>query len=46
MEEFKASYPADEDFVDLTAVARVNGYLAVKGSLATLQTEINDLLPP
>jgi hypothetical protein len=46
MKEFRAIYPADEDFVDSTAAARVNGYLAGQGSLAALQTELNHLLPP
>ncbi len=46
MKEFRAIYPADEDFVGSTAAARVNGYLAGQGSLAALQTELNHLLPP
>jgi len=39
MEEFKAIYPAPEDFIDSTAVARVNGYVGGYGTRATLEEE-------
>jgi peptide-methionine (S)-S-oxide reductase len=39
MEEFSAMYPADVDFVDSTAAARVNGYLAGYGTSEALQAE-------
>jgi len=35
-----------EDFVNSTAAARLNGYLAVKGPYAALQAELGDLPPP
>ncbi len=41
--EFRAIYPDDEDFVNSTAVARVNGYLAGNGTLDALQAEIESL---
>ena len=41
MHEFRAMYPTDEGFVDSTAVARVNGYLAGHGSISSLQDELN-----
>ena len=44
--ELKAIYPSDEDFVNSTVAARLNGYLAVKGPYAALRAEIGDLLPP
>ncbi len=44
--ELKAIYPSDEDFVNSTAAARLNGYLALKGPYAALQAELADLLPP
>lgn len=43
MREFKAIYPANEDFVDSTAAARVNGYLGGHGSLSQLQEELSGL---
>ncbi len=46
MEVFRSIYPAGKDFVDSTAAARVNAYLAGQGSLAAPQVELNDLLPP
>jgi peptide-methionine (S)-S-oxide reductase len=47
MEEFTALYPDPTDFVNSTAAARVNGYLGGYGTLADLQTEIDDwALPP
>jgi peptide-methionine (S)-S-oxide reductase len=42
MEEFTALYPDLTDFVNSTAAARVNGYLGGYGTLADLQTEIDD----
>ena len=44
--ELKAIYPSNEDFVNSTAAARANGYLAGYGSYAALQAELGDLLPP
>ena len=44
--ELKAIYPSNEDFQDSTVAARLNGYLAVKGSYAAIQAELGDLLPP
>lgn len=43
MSEFAARYPDPADFVDSTAAARVNGYLAGYGTLADLEAEIDDL---
>ena len=43
MREFKAIYPAAEDFVYSTATARVNGYLGGHGSLSQLQAELRGL---
>jgi peptide-methionine (S)-S-oxide reductase len=43
LEEFRAIYPYDEDFINSTAVARVNGYLGGNGSLEALLAEIDDL---
>ena len=43
MEEFQAMYPTLEGFVDSTAAARVNGYLAGYGTCERLQEEIDDL---
>jgi methionine-S-sulfoxide reductase len=40
MDEFRAMYPDERLFVDSTAVARVNGYVAGHGSLAALQAEL------
>lgn len=42
MSEFSAIYPNSDDFVNSTAVARVNGYLDGYGTLADLQAEIDD----
>ncbi len=44
--ELKAIYPSNEDFEDSTVAARLNGYLAVKGSRTAIQAELKDLLPP
>jgi methionine-S-sulfoxide reductase len=41
--EFVAIYPDPADFVNSTAVARVNGYLAGYGTRDNLSTELNDL---
>ena len=43
MKEFKAMYPDTEDFVNSTAAARVNGYLAGYGTRAQLDTELSSL---
>ncbi len=43
MDEFNAIYPNDKDFVDSTAAARVNGYLAGYGTLESLETERDGL---
>jgi peptide-methionine (S)-S-oxide reductase len=40
MAEFRAIYPATEDFIASTAVARVNGYVGGYGELATLEKEL------
>ena len=46
IKELKVIYPSDDDFLNSTAAARLNGYLAVKGPYAALQAELADLLPP
>ena len=43
MEEFKAMYPDDKDFVDSTAAARVNGFLGGYGGATLLQEEMDRL---
>lgn len=43
MREFKAIYSANEDFVNSTSAARVNGYLGGHGSLSQLQAELSGL---
>ncbi len=43
MREFRAMYPDDEDFVNSTAAARVNGYLGGHGTLADLEAELDKL---
>jgi peptide-methionine (S)-S-oxide reductase len=45
VDEFRTIYP-EEDFVDSTAAARANGYLAGHGSYAALEAELSDLLTP
>ena len=40
MDEFRAMYPRDADFVNSTAAARVNSYLDGHGTFAALQMEI------
>jgi peptide-methionine (S)-S-oxide reductase len=46
MKVLKAIYPSEEDFVNSTVAARLNSYLASKGSYAQLQADIRELLPP
>ena len=41
--EYQAIYPDAADFVNSTAVARVNGYAGGNGDLARLEAEIDDL---
>jgi methionine-S-sulfoxide reductase len=41
MAEFRAIYPRDNDFVDSTAAARVNGYLAGYGTCDALNAEVD-----
>jgi peptide-methionine (S)-S-oxide reductase len=43
MREFSATYPAVQDFIDSTAVARVNGYIGGYGSPESLKGEIDSL---
>ena len=43
LNEFRAIYPDDTDFVDSTAVTRVNGYVGGHGTLEILQAEIDKL---
>ena len=43
MKEFNATYPSDTDFVDSTAVARVNGYLDGYGTPESLGEELEGL---
>jgi peptide-methionine (S)-S-oxide reductase len=43
LREFRALYPQDEDLINSTAAARVNGYLGGYGTLATLQDDLEDL---
>jgi peptide-methionine (S)-S-oxide reductase len=43
MQEFRAIYPDDADFVASTAAARVNGYLSGNGTCEQLQEEIESL---
>jgi peptide-methionine (S)-S-oxide reductase len=43
MGEFLAMYPDEDEFVDSTAAARVNGYLDGEGSAARLGREIDGL---
>jgi peptide-methionine (S)-S-oxide reductase len=40
MKEFNVIYPATEDFLSSTAVARINGYVGGYGTLETLQEEL------
>jgi peptide-methionine (S)-S-oxide reductase len=41
--ELRAIYPAIEDFISSTAVARVNGYAGGYGTLETLSAELGSL---
>lgn len=43
MAEFSAMYPLDEEFVNSTAAARVNGYLGGYGSVEVVKSEIADM---
>jgi len=43
MSEFNAIFSREEDFVNSTAAARVNGYLGSQGDLNQLQTELDGL---
>jgi len=43
MAEFSAMYPLDDDFVNSTAAARVNGYVGGYGSLEVVKSEIGEL---
>jgi len=41
--EYQRIYPETRDFIDSTAVARVNGYLGGSGKLADLERELESL---
>jgi hypothetical protein len=43
MKEFQGMYPSAKRFVDSTAAARINGYLAGHGGCERLTTEIDEL---
>ena len=43
LKEFHAIYPAIEDFIFSTAVARVNGYIGGYGTLETLKENLSSL---
>ena len=43
LKEFRTIYPAIEDFISSTAVARVNGYVGGYGTLETLKKELSSL---
>jgi peptide-methionine (S)-S-oxide reductase len=43
MKEMKALFPKDADFVNSTAAARINGYLAGYGKLNALKEELKKL---
>jgi methionine-S-sulfoxide reductase len=43
MKEFRAIYPNGEDFVNSTATARANGYLAGHGMSSEIRLELPDL---
>ena len=43
LKEFKALFPNEKDFLNSTAAARVNGYIAGQGTAQQLRSEI-DLL--
>jgi hypothetical protein len=42
-QEYRALYPDTKDFVDSTAVARVNGYLGGHGKMSDLEANLNRL---
>ncbi len=42
MKELSAIYPATDDFIASTAVARLNGYVGGYGEAEALQHELND----
>lgn len=44
--ELRAIYPSDEELVNSTAAARLNGYLAEKGPYPVIKAELEELLPP
>jgi peptide-methionine (S)-S-oxide reductase len=43
IKELRAIYPEINDYVDSTAVARINGYVSGHGSLEELKKELGDL---
>jgi peptide-methionine (S)-S-oxide reductase len=43
LEEFRTIYPDEEDFINSTAAARLNGYAGGYGTPATLEAEIGEL---
>lgn len=43
MKEFNEMYPLDDDLVNSTAAARVNGYLDGYGTTESLRTELDSL---
>ncbi len=43
VQEYRTIYPADEDFIASTAVARVNGYVSGSGTLERLKEELSSL---
>jgi peptide-methionine (S)-S-oxide reductase len=43
MKEFNLMYPSDEDLVNSTVAARINGYLDGHGTPESLQEELNSL---
>lgn len=43
MDEFRAMYPAEADFIRSTAAARINGYLDGQGGLTQLERELDSL---
>ncbi len=43
MKEFTTMYPSNEDFVNSTVAAKINGYLAGYGTTELLQQELDSL---
>jgi hypothetical protein len=43
MDDFKAKYPLEDELVNSTAAARVNGYIGGHGSLENLKSEMSAL---